>query len=439
MLHRPSRRQFLGLSAVAAAAPVVGVSRGDRPVARATAVDHRVTSDRKLRLLVVGVANRGQANLEGVMHEDIVALCDIDSRYLHAANQKLPGAKPYVDWRDALAHDGLDGVVVSTTDHTHAAISKAALERGLHVYCEKPLSHTVGEARMLTELAAERGLVTQLGTQIHSLPNYRRVVELVRSGAIGRIREVDVWCGVDAWGGVPMPSGKDPVPDFLAWDLWLGPAPARDYVDGAFHPANWRRFWDYGGGNLADMGCHFLDLAFWALDLRYPTSVVADGPALDGEATPKGLGVRWEFPASHDGGPVTLTWHDAGRQPARVAELGLGGWRSAVLFVGEKGHIVSDYYRHELGPKAKFEGFTPPAPSIADSPGHYVEWTDAIRGKGKPLCHFGYSGPLTETVLLGNVSYRLGNKKLVWDAATLRATNAPEAEGFLRRTWREGY
>jgi predicted dehydrogenase len=447
------RRDFLGVSVLGlcAAATSRGAFAADATAGPAPAVLARPVlarpGRRKLRLGCVGVANRAADNLAGCQEEEIVALCDVDARHLAHAVKGFPAAKTYRDWRDLLARSGqdgdaLDGVVVSTTDHTHAIVAASAMKRGLHVYCEKPLAHTVAEVRLLTELARERGLATQMGTQIHALPNYRRVVELVRSGAIGVVQNVDVWCGTAAWGGVPSPLAareESPVPEHLDWDLWLGPAPVRPYVEGAYHPANWRRFWDFGGGNLADMGCHFIDLAFWALELGAPETVQAEGPPLDPDVAPKGLAVTWNFPAREGRPSVTLTWHDAGRKPASAAELGVDGFGSAVLFRGSEGFVVSDYHRHELGPKAKFAGFVPPAPSIPDSIGHYAEWFAAMRGEGRASCDFAYAGPLSECVLLGNVSYRLGGKRLLWQPDRLRAVNAPEAEGFLRRAYRDGW
>lgn len=426
-----TRRGFLGASILGLGS--ASLASGPRPRVK-----------RKLRIGCVGVANRAAENLAGCKDEDVVALCDVDARFLAGASKGHPAAKTYRDWRDLLAHSGadgdaLDGVVVSTADHTHAIVAANAMKLGLHVYCEKPLAHSVHEVRVLTDLARERKLATQMGTQIHALPNYRRVVELVRSGAIGVVQDVDVWCSVGAWGGIESPAGRSAAPEHLDWELWLGPAPERPYVDGAYHPANWRRFWDFGGGNLADMGCHYIDLAFWTLGLGMPETVRADGPPLDPDVCPKGLAVRWQFPA-RDGKPsCALTWHDAGRKPASAKELGVDAWGSAVLFRGSEGFVVADYYKHEIGPKPKFEGFTPPAPTIADSIGHYAEWFAAMRGEGRASCDFAYAGPLTECVLLGNVSYRLGGKRLLWEPDRLRARNAPEAEGFLRRAYRDGW
>lgn len=395
------------------------------------------TSGRKLRIGVIGVANRGKPNLDGVAGEDIVALCDVDARFLAGAGERFPNAARFADYRQLLELDGLDAVVISTPDHHHAPPAEIALRRGLDVYCEKPLTHTVDEARRLTELAKKHGAVTQMGTQIHSLPNYRRVVELVRSGAIGEVAEVHVFVGTNAWGGGDRPEGALPVPDHLDWNLWLGPAPERPYHEG-YHPAHWRKFWDFGGGTLADMMCHYADLAFWALELRHPTWVEAASTGAHAETAPKDLTVRYRFDARGDQPAVDLTWYHGADRPERAAEFGLDDWKNGVLFVGEDGrYLISGYTNHQLGPAADFEGFEPPAPTIPDSIGHYAEWIEACKARTETTCQFSYAGPLTEAVLLGNISFRLGGKPLEWDAQSMTVRNAPEASGFLGRSRRD--
>ena len=275
----------------------------------------------KLRLAVVGTANRGSANLGGVMGEEIVALCDVDSNFLGRgvaaveAAKKIPEFKGgvYADYRRMLdGTEGLDGVVVSTADHTHACIAGAALRRGLAVYCEKPLAQTVGEVRALQSLATEQGVATQMGTQIHAGENYRRVVELIRSGVIGEVREAHVWVG-KSWSDGRL-GWPQPVPENLDWDLWQGPVPRREYRKG-LHPANWRRFWDYGTGTLGDMACHYVDLVHWALELSTPTRTLAKGSELHPVGTPRQMHVTWEHPARGDRPPVTVHWYDGGLRP----------------------------------------------------------------------------------------------------------------------------
>jgi predicted dehydrogenase len=421
------RRRFLQRSVQAGV--VLGLGIGSRP-------GGAQTPEGKLRLGVIGVANRGADNLAAVSGENIVALCDVDDQYLDAALQKLPNAARYNDFRKLLERTDLDAVVISTPDHTHAPAALMALEAGLHVYCEKPLSHSVAEARRVAEAARTRKRVTQLGTQIHAGANYRRVVELVRAGVIGKVSEVHVWLASRGSAG-PRPTEMPPVPAHLHYDLWLGPAPYRPYHP-SHVPYRWRRWWDFGNGSLGDFGCHYMDLPFWALDLRHPLTVAAEGPPVDPETTPPWLIVRYEFPARGALPPVNLTWYDGGKRPEAFEETARPEWRNGVLFVGEKGRLMADYERRLLLPEKEFEGMTPPEPSIPDSIGHHAEWVHACKTGGATSCSFDYSGPLTEAVLLGNVSYRTG-RKLSWDAERLKARECPEADRYIDRAYREGW
>jgi predicted dehydrogenase len=425
-----SRRSFLKSTAAALVA-TVGAPYVVRGGLRAD----------KLNIGVIGVQNRAWANLTSVAHENIVALCDVDTNYLARAGDHFKGAKRFVDFREMLAADlDLDAVVVSTPDHTHAPAASMALRKGMHVYCEKPLTHNVWEARRLAELAAARGAVTQMGTQIHAGENYRRVVELIESGAIGHVREAHVWCG-KGWGDGRF-RAPEPPPAHLKWDLWQGPRSSRPYRQG-LHPANWRRFWEYGGGTVGDMACHYMDLAFWALRLTYPTSVRAEGPPVHTIGTPSWLVAHYEFPQRGDLPPVKVHWYDGGKEPdvlktlrrADGSPIRLG---SGQLFIGDEGMLISDYSMHRLLPEEKFAKFEPPKPSIPRSIGHHREWTEACKNGGPTTCSFDYSGPLTEAVLLANVAYRAG-RPLAWDAAELRATNTPEVEDLVRESYRRGW
>jgi predicted dehydrogenase len=397
---------------------------------------HAASPNEKLNLGIIGVANRGADNLAAVSSENIVALCDVDNQYLDASAQRFSKAVRYNDFRKLLERSDLDAVVISTPDHTHAPAALMALEAGLHVYCEKPLTHTVTEARWVAEAARRRKRVTQLGTQIHAGQNYRRVVELIRSGVIGSVREVHVWLGSRGSGG-GRPTETPPVPPHLHYDLWLGPAPYRPYHP-AYLPVKWRRWWDFGSGALGDFGCHYMDLPFWALDLAPPLTVAAEGPPVDPETAPAWLIVRYEFPARGDLPPVTLTWYDGGKIPEAFDEAKRPEWRSGVLFVGEKGRLLADYDRRLLLPEKAFEDFKPPEPSIPDSIGHHSEWIQACKSGGPTTCHFAYSGPLTEAVLLGNVAYRAG-QKLQWEAERLKARSCPEADRYLQKEYRQGW
>ena len=412
-----------------------------------------------LQVACIGVANRATANVSAVAAATgvkIVALCDIDDTFM--ARQTKPGSvtvkedgkdvtketparfpdvRTYVDYRELIEREAgkVDAVVVSTADHHHAPASIRAMRKKMHVYVEKPLAHTVAEARLMAEEAAKNGVATQMGTQIHAENNYRRVVEVVRSGAIGPIHEVHVWVG-KGWGGGTRPAGGQTPPATLHWDLWLGPAPERPFAPGVYHPANWRRWWDFGNGTLGDMGCHYIDLPFWALDLKYPTACEAEGPPVDPETCPLGLVVKYEFPARGDQPPVKLTWYDGNRIPKEVAGQKVPG--NGVMFVGRDGMMFADYGSYRLFPAEKYAGFQPPPQSIPKSIGHHAEWIAACREGTPTTCHFGYSGPLSEAVLLGTVAYRVG-KRLEWDAAALTATNCPEAAPLVRKRYRAGW
>jgi predicted dehydrogenase len=411
-------------------AAAFGVASMIPPVARAGPND-------RLNIGVIGTSGRALGNIEGVEGENIVAVCDIDDRLLGVASERFSKAKTFVDFRKLIEMPGIDAVVISTADHTHAPAAAMALRMGKHVYCEKPLAHSVFEARTLAKLAAEAKVATQMGTQIHAGENYRRVVELVRSGAIGPVREVHVWLGSANWSGGGRPTEAKPVPSGLHWDLWIGPAPDRPYHP-TYQPANWRRWWDFGNGTLGDMGCHFVDLPFWALELRHPTSIDALGPPVSPETAPDRMVVKYQFPARGELPPVSLTWYQGGERPATLSYLKLGGWNNGVLFVGEKGMLVADYGRKKLLPEENFRDFKAPDPSIPPSIGHHAEWIAACKDARPTTCNFDYSGALTESILLGNVAFRTG-KKLDWDGSAMKAKNCPEADAFLSREYRKGW
>lgn len=395
----------------------------------------------KLNLGIVGTANRAAANIEDVQSQNLVALCDIDDTFLKAAGARFPKAELYNDYRKMLERTDLDAVLVATPDHVHAFATMAALKSGRHAYCEKPLTHSVAEARAVTREAARLKRVTQLGTQIHATDNYRRIVELVRSGAIGAIKEAHVWVG-KTWSGGDRPTETPPVPAHIHWDLWLGPAPERPYHP-TYLPANWRRWWDFGGGTLADMGCHHIDVVHWALELTTPTAVSAEGPPVHKETTPAWLQVTYEHPAKGTRPPVKVIWHDGGKRPAQFDDPDpkrrLPEWGDGVLWIGEKGMLLSDYGRYKLLPEDQFKGFVPPPQTIPASIGHHAEWIAACKaGTPNTTCDFSYSGVLSECVLLGNVAYRSG-KRIEWDAQNLRVTNAPGANALLQREYRKGW
>jgi predicted dehydrogenase len=435
-----SRRQFLVSSALAAGTAALGA--GSSPAARAAA--RKASPGQKLNLAVIGVGGRGGANLKGVAGENIVALCDVDEQRLAAAAQKFPGAKTYVDWRKCLEQKDIEAVVCSTTDHTHAFINLWAMNRGKHVYCEKPLANSVHEARLVREayLKQKGRLATQMGTQIHASDNFRRVVELIRGGAIGTPQDVRVWCSRVPKGGSYLPAAGDP-PAHLHWDLWVGPSPMhpfnKEYLGGCLA---WNRFWDFGGGQIGDMGSHMLDLAYWALDLRFPTSCRAEGTPVNPDTCPEWLTAEWDHPANSWRGPLKVFWYDGGKKPGLPSKIfSRDELFKGLLFRGDKGYLLADYdYRLLMPTKGDMTHYKSPKAEdiIPPSPGHHEEWLAACKTGSPTLCNFDYSGALIEHNYLALAAYRTG-RKLEWDAANLKATNCPEADAFIRRTYRPGW
>ena len=425
-----SRRQVLKTLTASGAGLAAGVWSSLAP-------RQSVAANDKLQIACIGTANRGGNNVDDVANQAVVAVCDIDDTYLERAKQRFPEARFYNDYRELLGAEvgKVDAVVVSTADHNHAPATLRAIRNKMHVYCEKPLAHTVAEARLVAEEAKKAGVVTQMGTQIHAEENYRRVVEIINSGAIGDVTACHVWAG-KSWGGGERPAEGEQPPATLHWDLWLGPAPERPFSPGRYHPAQWRRWWDFGNGTLGDMGCHYMDLPFWALDLRHPTACMAEGEPVHPETCPLGLVVRYEFPARGNKPPLQLTWYDGNRTPEEVA--GQRVPNSGVMFVGSEGMMFADYGSYRFFPSEKFANYKPPQQTIPPSIGHHAEWIAACRNGTPTTCNFDYSGALSEAVLLGNVAYRTG-KRLQWDAAALKATNCPEADRLIRKAYRPGW
>jgi hypothetical protein len=395
------------------------------------------SANQKLNIACVGTSGRAGDDIRELQHEHIAVLVDVDKDRLDRAAAEFKDARTYADYREMLDKETgkIDAVMVGTPDHHHAPATIRAIRAGLPVYCEKPLTHTVFEARMIAEAAKKHGVATQLGTQIHAEENYHRVVEIVQSGALGDVTEVHVWVG-KGWGGGERPAGGQTPPATLNWDLWLGPAPERPFWPGIYHPANWRKWWDFGQGTLGDMACHYMDLPFWALKLRHPTRCEAEGPAVHAETCPLGLIVRYQFPERDGLPPVKLTWYDGDKIPQTVAGERVPA--SGVMFVGSAGHMFADYGSYRLFPADKFAKFQPPQPTIPKSIGHHNEWIKACKEGSTTTCNFDYSGALTEAVLLGNVAYRAG-QALEWDAANLTATNCPAADQYIRKQYRPGW
>jgi predicted dehydrogenase len=436
--RRVSRRTFLSASAAASGALALGAYVNPAPAQESKSPSERV------RVAGVGTTNQAAHDLGNVAAAgaEIVALANVDDNLMEKGAAAYKGVRKYRDYRIMLEKEdqNIDAVVVATPDHSHAPAAAMALRLGKHTFCEKPLTHTVKEARTLAELAKAKKLVTQMGTQIHAGDNYRRVVELIKAGAIGSVAEVHVWAGAVYTNArftadIPAPTGLD-------WDLWLGPARKRPYSDGV-HPFKWRAFWDYGTGTLGDFGCHYMDLAHWALDLRAPTAVEATGTPYDPVSTPGWCLATYEYPARGKMPAVKLKWYDSGKRPELLASFkGKDGkgfdWNGGQIFVGSEGTILSNYGEHNLFPADKFADYKRPEPTIPASIGHYKEWVEAIKSGGTTTCNFDYSGALTEAVLLGTVAYRSG-KRIEWDAASFKITNAPDAEKWLHKEYRQGW
>jgi len=407
-----------------------------------------VPPDRKLNIACIGCGGQGGQDVYGVGRENIVALCDVDTERAAGALKSRPNARTYKDYRKMLEEmgDEIDAVTVSTPDQTHFPAAMMAIEMGKHVFVQKPLAHTVWEARQLRLAARKHGVVTQMGNQGHAGEGTRLVREWVQAGVIGPVREVHAWIGHPGKGvgGVPDDRPKDtpPVPETLDWDLWLGVAPERPYHP-LYVPFKWRAWWDFGSCALGDMGCHVMDAAFWALDLKYPTSVEAETAGCHDETGPNWSIVTFQFPARGSMPPVKVMWYDGGKRPPRPKELEEDRKFSehGQLLVGEKGTIYDQgaYCQSpRLIPEAKMQEAVPnlPPKTIPRVKGsHYAEWIQACKGGPKPGSNFDHSEPLTEMVLLGNIAIRTG-KKIEWDGENLRCTNVPEANKYVKTEYR---
>ncbi len=435
-----SRRRFLSSTAAAgaiAAVPALAVAQEGAPAPAAP------STEKKLRVAIVGVGGQGFWHVNQVhpiKNAEIVALCDVDATSLVRAARTVPKAEVFVDFRDLLKNvEDLDAVLVATPDHTHAVITAAALRAGKHVYCEKPLTHTVREARALADLATQTKRCTQMGIQIHAMDNYRRVVELIKAGAIGKVSEVHIWNNRSIRLVDPAPV---PPPARLNYDLWLGPVPPRPYR-ASYHPFSWRRYWAFGSGLIGDIGCHLMDVAFWALDLKYPTRISTEGSPHHPEVTAEWTVATYDFPARGDQPAVKMTWSDPPKQPPMISSWNLPEkFRGeGVVFVGEGGKLLyTNYGEHLLLPAEQFKDYPRPPKSIPKSPGHQQEWVNACL-KNDPSATstpFTYGALLTETALLGAVAFR-AQKPLEWNAEKMRITNAPEAEKFLDQECRAGW
>ncbi len=437
---RMSRRGFLaGASAAAAVFTIV-----PRSVLAASGL--KAPSD-KLNIAGVGVGGMGKSNVNECSSENITALCDVDWDYAKEIFQSYPNAQRWKDYRKMLEEQkDIDAVIIATPDHAHAVIAMEAMRRGKHVYVQKPMTHTVYEARMLTEAARTYKVVTQMGNQGHSGDGVRKICEWIWAGIIGEIKEVHAWTNRPVWPqGIERPADSPSVPQNLDWDLWIGPAPLRPY-NPAYHPFKWRGWWDFGCGALGDMACHVLDPVFTALQLKYPTSVEACSTPVNNETFPSGSIIRFEFPARESMPPVKLTWYDGGLKPDRPAELEenrpLDQAASNVLFIGSQGVLRCGEYGDDpqLIPYSRMREVKFPEPTLPRiKTSHEMNWVDACKTGGQATSHFDYAGPFTEAVVMGNLALRRLGKKLLWDGENMKFTNDEEANQFVGKPYRAGW
>jgi predicted dehydrogenase len=436
-MSQSSRRRFMQQAATVAAFTMV-------PRHVLGGAGHTPPSE-KLNIAGIGIGGRGEGDLDEVGSENIVALCDVDDAYAGRVFAKYPKARKWHDFRKMLDEQkDIDAVVIATPDHTHAVICMAAIERGKHIYCEKPLAHSIWECRKVADAARKAGVATQLGNQGQATEENRLVSEFIWDGAIGPVREVHAWCNrYISPRGIGRPTDTPPVPGTLNWDLWLGPAKYRPYHP-SYLPFSWRGWWDFGTGVLGDIGCHQLDPVFRALKLGYPTTVEACSSGVNDETAPLTSIVRFQFPAREDMPELTLTWYDGGLMPERPVELEEGrrfGNADDNLFVGDKGKMLG----HRLIPESTMRDYAKPEKSIPRSPGHHKEWLIACKGGPAARANFDWAGPLTEVVFFGNIALRMEKQlyekglKLHCDGPNMKITNLPEANRYIRDEYRDGW
>ncbi|MBN2312085.1 MAG: Gfo/Idh/MocA family oxidoreductase [Candidatus Hydrogenedentes bacterium] len=442
-----SRRGFLAGSVAAASAPFMIAPR------HAIAGAKEKAPSEKLNIAGIGIGGVGSRNLANLPDERVVALCDVDDNYAAPVFQAFADARRYKDFREMLAAEkDLDGVVIATPDHSHAVISAAVIRAGIPVFCQKPLTHDVNEARQLAKLAKETEAITQMGIQGHAGEGTWNLRHWIRSGLIGEVREVEAWCtdtyypwGHASWSPKQgfLPTDEVPVPDGFDWDRWLGPIAHHPYQP-CYHPRSWRAFWDFGSGWMADRGAHSLDPVVWALDLGQPTLIDATCTGATEHLHPVSAVVRFEFPKRKKQPPVTITWYTGLRAPRPTgvpAGDDFGDRTGGIIFKGSDGILTCDTYgeRPRLLPSSRMKDFTPPALD-EPWPGRSIEtdWAWAIRNGKKACADFAYSGPLTEICMLGNIAKRVGGT-IEWDTKQMTVTNNPDANQYVATQYREGW
>ena len=435
---RISRRDFMGAAASVAAFTIVPRyvlgGAGNNPPSE------------KLNIAGIGVGGQGGGDIGNVSSENIVALCDVDEKRAGGTFNRFQNAKKYKDYRKMLDKEekNIDAVVVATPDHNHAPAVMRAMKMGKHVYVEKPMAHTIFEAREMTRVAREMKVVTQMGQQGHAGEGLRLTYEFIHDGAIGTVREAHVWSDRPIWPqGIGRPMDTKSVPETLDWDLWLGPAPWRPYHD-AYVPFKWRGWWDYGCGAMGDMAVHNADPAFFCLDLKAPIAAEAETSPVNNETFPKWQIITYYFPARRGRPPVKMIWYDGGKKPPRPPELeeGRNLDSNGIMFVGDKGKILCGGWSGapRIIPETKMKAYERPPKTLKRSIGHHREWIQACKDNNPKgaLAGFEYSGPFTESLLVGNLAVRLG-RRIEWDARRMRATNAPEADKYINKSYRKGW
>lgn len=402
-------------------------------------------ANEKLNIAGIGCGGKGHSDLSPCADagENIVALCDADYGRAAGAFKDWPNAKRYHDFRRMFDEmgDKIDAVTVSTPDHFHAIAAVTAMRMGKHVYCQKPLTHTIYEARLMRDTARKYKVATQMGNQGTAESGLREAVEVIKAGALGNIREVHIWSNRPVWPqGMNRPTETPPIPKELDWDVWLGPAPVRPY-NPVYLPFAWRGWVDFGCGAIGDMGCHTMNMPFMALDLSDPISVEAEVFDKTAEAYPKQSIVRYTFPHANALQPYTLTWSDGGLKPPSHVLPGRDMPGSGCVIIGDKGYLFTpdDYgSRYELLPADRYEGYQKPPQTLPRSPGHYTEWLRAIRGGEPAMSNFDYASALTEFALLGNLAVLVG-EPIYWDSKAMRAINCPKADYFINTPYRKGW
>jgi predicted dehydrogenase len=407
-------------------------------------------ANQRLNIAAIGAGGKGGVDIGYCSQENVVALCDVDTRQAAGSLKKYPGASLYQDFRIMLEKEQhrIDAVTISTPDHTHAHPAVMAMRLGKHVYCQKPLTHTIEEARLLQQVARETGVVTQMGNQGHAQSESRRLVELLRADVLGEIRRIHIWTDRPIWPqGLQRPTKAEAIPTTLDWDLWIGPAPMRPFHS-SYAPFNWRGWWDFGTGALGDMGCHNMDLAFFALDLKNPTRIKAQGEGGTDQSPPTASTVTWQFPGNEHRGPVELTWYDGGRKPGPelVAAKELPGNGCIIMGTRDTLFVPSYWGTGTFLSGATVSDYDSIPASLPRWPGgdqdndmaHHHEWLAACKGEAKAMSDFDYAGPMTEAVLLGNVALRAGHA-IEWDASTMRVTNDVHANQWVSKAYRKGW